>query len=88
MKRLLLISVLLTSCRIGDCSEQTCSEFGGSAERTFTSCFSSGIDSTDEDEFWLEDDQGEQFFECRRPADDNDGCGVALNAAKTTYCSN
>ncbi len=76
-----------TACNAdGDCTEQSCDEFGGSASRTLTVCVSSGSGST-KDEFVLKDENDDDFYECSRDADDNDSCGVELLRAKRAYCA-
>ncbi|MCC6522657.1 MAG: hypothetical protein IT373_08365 [Polyangiaceae bacterium] len=73
-------------CHAGDCDDQSCGAYGGSASRSFTSCYISGTGSS-KDEFWLEDDSGNEFYRCERAASDNDSCGVALIAAKESFCA-
>jgi hypothetical protein len=70
----------------GECSEQGCDNFGGSASRTVTACYKSGVKGQSKDEFVLKDEDGNKFYSCSRDADDNDGCGVQLLAAKQAYC--
>jgi hypothetical protein len=81
-----LALLLGSGCGDPNCEEQSCADFGGAADRTLFSCYSSGSGSVD-DEFWVQDSNEEEFFRCTRPADDNDGCGVELLIAKETYCA-
>lgn len=88
--RFLPLATLLLSALGGggcgsDCTEQSCASFGGEASRKFSSCYSSGSGSTD-DEFVLRDQNGDEFYKCTRPASDNSGCGVELLIAKEDYC--
>lgn len=84
---LLLAAFSGTACSTdGDCTEQSCDGFGGSASRKFTSCYSSGSGST-KDKFVLKDADDNEFHSCSRAANDNDGCGVELIAAKEAYCA-
>lgn len=76
----------LAGCSTEECSEQSCADYGGTASRTFQSCYSSGTGSVD-DEFVLRDNNGDAFYTCTRPADDNNGCGVELLQAKGAYCA-
>lgn len=68
-----------------DCTEQSCTDYGGTDAKTFSVCSISGSGSTD-DEFILKDESGEELFTCTRPADNNDACGVELIIAKEAYC--
>ncbi len=70
----------------GECTEQSCADWGGSASKKLTSCYSSGSGSV-KDEFKLKDEGDNTFYTCERDADDNDGCGLALNDAKRAYCT-
>ncbi len=79
-------TALAGACSPGDCTVQSCADYGGDASKSFTVCFSSGTGSID-DEFWLLDSAGEELYRCTRPADDNDACGVELIVAKEAYCS-
>jgi hypothetical protein len=74
-----------TGCGSDACLEKSCSEYGGDASRSLFSCHISGEGSF-KDHFWLEDEEGEEFFRCERAADDNDSCGVELIVATKTYC--
>ena len=83
---LALIGVMSSvGCGDGDCTTQPCSEFGGSSDRSVTTCVSSGSGSAG-DEFVVKDANDKTISTCTRAADDNDGCGVTLIAAKESYC--
>jgi hypothetical protein len=87
----LLLAVFLgafsgVACSDGDCTEQGCDKFGGSASRKLSSCVSSGTGAAD-DEFVLKDESDKEFYTCSRPADDNDKCGGELIRAKEAYCT-
>jgi hypothetical protein len=81
-----LLALALSACGDGNCSEQSCSKFGGSASKTLLSCYSSGSGSSPDD-FVLKDASGQQFYACSRPANDNTACGVELLSAKESYCA-
>ena len=88
MNRLIVVLALVcaSSCSRGNCTEQSCADWGGSASKKFNTCYVSGAGSS-KDEFWLEDLAGNEVYRCERPADDNDSCGVPLIAAKEAFCS-
>lgn len=81
----IVVIAATTACGSGNCTEQSCDKFGGSASRKLQSCYSSGSGSID-DEFELKDEKGNVFYRCTRPADNNDKCGVELITAKEAYC--
>jgi hypothetical protein len=80
------LSTLITACGDPNCEEQTCADFGGSGDKVFLTCVASGEGSVD-DEFYLKDDNGAEFYTCTRPADDNEQCGVELILAKEEFCT-
>jgi hypothetical protein len=80
-----LALVGLCSCSRGNCTEQSCADWGGSASKKFNTCYVSGSGSS-KDEFWLEDSSGTEVYRCERPADDNNSCGVELIRAKEAFC--
>lgn len=81
-----LVTVLVgAGCGYGNCTEQSCADWGGTASKKLSACYVSGVGSSN-DEFWLKDMSGAEFFRCERPADNNDKCGVELIVAKQAYC--
>ncbi|MEW5737850.1 MAG: hypothetical protein AB1938_02930 [Myxococcota bacterium] len=81
-----VVAVVSAGCGYGKCTNQSCADWGGQASKSLTACYASGVGSSP-DEFWLLDSAGKEFYRCERPADDNDGCGVALIVAKESFCA-
>ncbi len=80
-------------CSEGNCEDQSCDRFGGSASRTVTSCYTDRYEKSDgssEADFFLEDGSGDEFFRCtsvkQGAATDDNGCDDEFVAARFAFC--